>query len=153
MATPPVRTFFSGELLTLLARGLAALALGPAAAGPLPGSFGWFSTGPLIGPDPDAGHPIVSTKDPTALRYKKRPHVRMTTADGAGARSLAHMSFADRSLAAEAPTTFLGADPDIGNRYGVAPQVVCFAPQKRWYMVNSRLPCRSARSTRTNSSR
>lgn len=153
MATPPVRTFFSGKLLILLARGLAALALGPAAAGPLPGSFGWSSTGPLIGPETDAGHPIGSAKDPTALRYKNRPHVCMTTADSAGARSLAHTSFADRSGTVDAPPTLLATDPDIGNRYGAAPQVVCFAPQKRWYMVNARLPWRSAQLTRTNSSR
>ncbi|MFL5997149.1 MAG: hypothetical protein ACJ736_23045 [Streptomyces sp.] len=110
MATPPVRTFISGPVLTLLAPRLAALAPGPAAddrTGPPPGFFGWFSTRPLIGPAPDAGHPIVSVKDPTVLRY----------------------GFADWSQAADAHPTFLDADPDTGNRCPAAPQVRCFAPR------------------------
>ncbi|MDH6492341.1 hypothetical protein M2157_008340 [Streptomyces sp. SAI-127] len=61
MVTPPMRTSISGPVLTLLAPGFTALAPGPAAAcdrtGPLPDSFGRSSTGPLIGPEPDAGHP------------------------------------------------------------------------------------------------
>src|SRR4051812_14534086 len=72
VATPPVRTFFSGPVLTLLAPELAAPAPGPAAGdptGPPPDSFGWSSTGPLIGPGPDAGHQIVSAKDLTVFRY------------------------------------------------------------------------------------
>jgi hypothetical protein len=39
---------------------------------PLPGSFTWSSSGPLIAPEPDAGYPIVSVKDPTVFRYDNR---------------------------------------------------------------------------------
>ncbi len=143
MTTPRIRTYVSGLVLALLAVGLAALSPGPAAAGdlragrpnPLPGSFTWSSTGPLIAPKPDAGHPIVSVKDPTVFRYKNRWHVYATTADTAGRWSLAYSSFKDWSQAAAAPQTFLDANPNIGNRYAAAPQVFYFAPQKLWYMV------------------
>jgi endo-1,4-beta-xylanase len=138
-----MRTFISGLVFTLLAVGMAALSPGPAAAGdfaagradPLPGSFTWSSTGPLIAPKPDAGHPIVSVKDPTVFRHKNRWHVYATTADTAGRWSLAYTSFTDWSQAAAAPQTFLDANPNIGNRYAAAPQVFYFAPHKLWYMV------------------
>ncbi|BBC30245.1 Glycosyl hydrolase family 62 [Streptomyces graminofaciens] len=104
-------------------------------AGPLPGSFSWSSTGPLISPKPDATHRIVSLKDPSVFRYDNRWHVYATTADTSGAWSLAHTSFSDWSQAAAAPQTFLDVNPNIGNRYAAAPQVFHFAPQKLWYMV------------------
>ncbi|MFD3502905.1 non-reducing end alpha-L-arabinofuranosidase family hydrolase [Streptomyces sp. NPDC058677] len=143
MTTPRMRTYISGLVLALLAVGLAALSPGPAAAGDLgagrpaalPGSFTWSSTGPLIAPKPDAGHPIVSVKDPTVFRYKNRWHVYATTADTAGRWSLAYSSFKNWSEAAAAPQTFLDTNPNIGNRYAAAPQVFYFAPQKLWYMV------------------
>ncbi|MBW8819748.1 MAG: glycosyl hydrolase family 62, partial [Streptomyces sp.] len=98
MATPPVRTFFSGPVLTLLAPELAAPAPGPAAAGdrtgPPPDSFGWSSIGPLIATKPDAGRQMVSVKDLTVFRY----------------------NFADWSQAADAHLAFLDADPNSGNR-------------------------------------
>lgn len=143
MTTPRTRTFVSGLVLALLAVGLTALSPGPATAGdapagradPLPDSFTWSSTGPLIAPKPDAAHPIVSVKDPTVFRYRNRWHVYYTTADTAGRWSLAYTSFKDWSRAADAPQTFLDANPNIGDRYAAAPQVFYFAPQKLWYMV------------------
>ncbi|MFJ9965231.1 hypothetical protein [Streptomyces avermitilis] len=39
-------------------------------APPLPGSLTWSSSGPLIAPKQDAGHPVVSVKDPTVFRYR-----------------------------------------------------------------------------------
>jgi endo-1,4-beta-xylanase len=163
MPTPRSRTF-SGALVLLLTA-LAALVLGPTpategqategkategrttarAAGPgraapLPGSFTWTSTGPLISPKPDAAHPIVSVKDPTVFRYKNRRQVYCTTADTAGRWSLAHTTFADWSQAAAAPQTPLDTSPDIGGRYAAAPQVFSFAPQKKCYMVHQTGP-------------
>jgi endo-1,4-beta-xylanase len=35
----------------------------------LPTSYQWESTGPLIGPQPDPTHNVVSAKDPTAVRH------------------------------------------------------------------------------------
>ncbi len=143
MTNPRMRTFIGGLVLALLTVGLTAIAPGPAAAegsrhgrqGPLPDSFSWSSTGPLIGPEPDATHPVVSVKDPTVFRYKNRWHVYATTADTAGSWSLAYTSFKDWSQAAAAPQTFLDANPNIGDRYAAAPEVFYFAPQKLWYMV------------------
>jgi endo-1,4-beta-xylanase len=138
-----MRTFVSGLVLALLAVGLTALTPGPATAddarggraSPLPASFSWSSTGPLIAPAPDAGHPIVSVKDPTVFRHKNRWHVYATTANTSGAWSLTYTSFKDWSQASVAPQTFLDANPNIGNRYAAAPQVFYFAPRKLWYMV------------------
>ncbi|MGW0707447.1 non-reducing end alpha-L-arabinofuranosidase family hydrolase [Streptomyces sp. NPDC002643] len=143
MTTPRMRTFISGLVLALLAVGLTSLTPGPATAdtsrtdlaGPLPTSFTWSSTGPLISPKPDATHPIVSVKDPSVFRYDNKWHVYATTANTSGAWSLAHTSFTDWSQAAAAPQTFLDTNPNIGNRYAAAPQVFYFAPQKLWYMV------------------
>ncbi|SER67500.1 Glycosyl hydrolase family 62 [Streptomyces sp. yr375] len=143
MPTPRTRTFTAGLVLLLIAVTGLVLSPGPAGAtttsperaGPLPGSFAWTSTGPLISPKPDATHPIVSVKDPTVFRYKNRWHVYFTTANTAGAWSLGHTSFTDWSQAAAAPQTFLDTNPNIGNRYAAAPQVFYFAPQKTWYMV------------------
>ncbi|MGW0421332.1 hypothetical protein [Streptomyces sp. NPDC003015] len=102
-----MRTSVGGPVLTSLAPGLASLAPGPAVAGdradPLPEFFGWISADPLNGPEPDAGRPIVSVKGPPVFRYRNHRHVHMTTADTAGAWSLAHASLADRWQAAEAP--------------------------------------------------
>ncbi|MDQ1072697.1 hypothetical protein QFZ32_008137 [Streptomyces canus] len=144
VATPPMRTFISGRVLTLFALGLTTLAPGPAAAGhrtgPLPDSFGWSSTGPLIGPKPDAGHPVVSVKDPTVFRSKNLRHPYMTTADGAGAWSLARTSSADWSRAADAPLAFRDPDPNIGNRHAAVPQVFHFAPHKLSYTVHQTGP-------------
>lgn len=41
----------------------------PIAAADLATSFQWSSTGPLIGPKPDANHSVVAVKDPTVVRY------------------------------------------------------------------------------------
>ncbi|MEU1933277.1 non-reducing end alpha-L-arabinofuranosidase family hydrolase [Streptomyces coeruleorubidus] len=138
-----MRTFVSGLVFMLPAVGVLALAPGPALAGTpqpgregsLPGSFSWSSSGPLISPKPDAGHPILSVKDPTVFRYRDRWHVYFTTADTAGRWSLGYTSFARWSEAASAPQTFLDTNPDIGSRYAAAPQVFHFAPQQTWYMV------------------
>ncbi|UUU20062.1 non-reducing end alpha-L-arabinofuranosidase family hydrolase [Streptomyces sp. DSM 40750] len=143
MTTPRVRTFIRGLILALLAVCVTAQSPGPAAADgsrtsradPLPGSFTWSSTGPLISPRPDATHPIVSVKDPTVFRYEDRWHVYATTANTAGAWSLAHTSFTDWNNASAAPQTFLDANPNIGDRYAAAPQVFYFAPRRLWYMV------------------
>lgn len=162
MPTPYMRTLIGALALTLAAFGAVAVSPSPApdhadadspaaeradsltgATDPvagLPGSFAWSSTGPLIAPKPDAGHPVVSVKDPTVFRYDDRWHVYMTTADTSGRWSLAHTSFADWSQAAGAPQTFLDTNPNIGNRYAAAPQVFYFAPQRKWYMVHQTGP-------------
>ncbi|MFF9809186.1 non-reducing end alpha-L-arabinofuranosidase family hydrolase [Streptomyces coeruleorubidus] len=102
----------------------------PGREGSLPERFTWSSSGPLISPKPDAGHPILAVEDPTVFRYRDGWHVYFTTADTAGRWSLGYTSFARWSEAGSAPQTFLDATPDIGSRYAAAPQIFSFAPQE-----------------------
>ncbi|MET8976697.1 non-reducing end alpha-L-arabinofuranosidase family hydrolase [Streptomyces sp. NPDC004539] len=140
MPTPRTRVSRGGVLPLLLAV-LAALLLTPGAAvaretaESLPRTFGWTSTGPLLGPRPDAAHPVVAVKDPTVFRYGDRWQLYFTTADTAGRWSLGHTSFENFSDARTAPQTYLDTNPNIGGRYAAAPQVFFFAPQDTWYMV------------------
>lgn len=106
------------------------------AAAALPTTYQWESTGPLIGPKPNSGHNVVSVKDPTVVQDASgKWHVFMTTANTAGAWSLAYTSFTDWSQAGSAPHTFLDTNPNIGTRYAAAPHVFYFAPQNLWYLV------------------
>ncbi|WP_211253365.1 non-reducing end alpha-L-arabinofuranosidase family hydrolase, partial [Glycomyces tenuis] len=107
----------------------------PAQADELPSSFQWESSGALIGPKPDGGHDVVSTKDPTVVHYDGQWHVFFTTANTAGAWSLAYTSFSDWSQASSAPHTFLDTNPNIGSRYAAAPHVFYFEPEGLWYLV------------------
>jgi endo-1,4-beta-xylanase len=118
---------------------LAALAVGaPATAGDhgrLPEEFRWVSTGPLIGPKPDATHPIVSIKDPTVVRHGGKWHVFATTANTSGNWSLVYLNFRNWSEAADAPHHYLDQNPGIGTGYRAAPQVFYFAPERKWYLI------------------
>jgi len=104
-------------------------------AAQLPSSFQWSSSGQLIAPKPDANHPVVSVKDPSVIRAGGKWHVFMTTANTAGAWSLAYTSFTDWSQAASASLNYLDTNPNIGTRYAAAPQVFYFAPKNLWYLV------------------
>ncbi|MEV5608565.1 non-reducing end alpha-L-arabinofuranosidase family hydrolase [Streptomyces sp. NPDC052225] len=116
---------------------LLALGAAPAATadgGGLPGTFQWSSSGPLIAPQPDATHPVVSVKDPSVVRYKGRWHVFATTADTSGNWSLVQTSFDDWSQAGTARQTPLDTTA-VGKGYKAAPQVFYFAPRKTWYLI------------------
>jgi hypothetical protein len=102
----------------------------------LPSSYSWESTGPLIGPKPNASHNVVSAKDPTVVRDSSgKWHVFFTVADTAGNWSLAYTGFDDWSQASSAPHTFLDTNPNIGSRYAAAPHVFYFEPDGLWYLV------------------
>lgn len=117
----------------------------------LPGSFQWSSTGPLIAPKPDAGHDIVSVKDPSVVRYHDRWLVFMTTADTSGDWSLAYTSFTDWSAAAAAPQAHLETVSAIGPGYRAAPHAFYFAPRDEWYLVyQTGLPSFSTTTDPTN---
>ncbi|MER6066740.1 non-reducing end alpha-L-arabinofuranosidase family hydrolase [Streptomyces sp. NPDC001792] len=117
---------------------VAVLGTAPAATadgqGRLTSTFQWSSTGPLIAPQPDATHPVVSVKDPSVVRYKGTWHVFATTADTSGGWSLVQTSFDDWSKAGAAHQTPLDTTA-IGKGYRAAPQAFYFAPQKTWYLV------------------
>lgn len=104
----------------------------PPTAQQLPESYQWTSTGTLIGPKPDASHQVVSVKDPTMVRHDDEWLVYMTTANTAGAWSLAYTSFGDWGEAAAAPQSFLDTNPNIGTRYAAAPHMFYFEPGDEW---------------------
>jgi endo-1,4-beta-xylanase len=134
------RRGFAAACALVLGSALAAASATGAAAdrtakATLPTSFQWSSSGVLVGPKPDAAHPIVSIKDPSVVRHQNKWHVFATTANTSGNWSLAYINFADWSQAADAPQHFLDQNPGIGTGYRAAPQVFYFAPQKKWYLV------------------
>lgn len=104
----------------------------PPPTGGLPGSFGWTSTGVLIGPKND-GRGIAGIKDPSVVYHNGKYHVFASTAKSSG-YGLVYTSFTDWSQAGSAPFTYLDQTP-IGAGYRAAPQVFYFAPQKLWYLV------------------
>jgi endo-1,4-beta-xylanase len=116
------------------AAGSASAAGPPRGAAGLPSSFQWSSSGPLIGPKPDAAHPVVSVKDPSVIRYKGRWLVYATTANTAGGWSLEYTSFRDWSQAPAASPYYLDQTA-IGPGYRAAPQVFYFAPKRKWFLV------------------
>ncbi|WP_406110658.1 non-reducing end alpha-L-arabinofuranosidase family hydrolase [Streptomyces sp. NBC_01003] len=119
-----------GALLVALGAAPAATAKGE----DLTSSFTWSSSGPLIAPQPDATHPVVSVKDPSVVRYKGKWHVFATTADTSGGWSLVQTTFTDWSQAGAARQTPLDTTA-IGKGYRAAPQAFYFAPKKKWYLV------------------
>jgi hypothetical protein len=122
-----------------------------AAAQQLPSSFQWSSTGPLIAPKPDAGHDIVSVKDPSVVRHNNQWLVFMTTADTSGDWSLAYTSFSDWPEADAAPQAHLETASAIGPGYRAAPHVFYFAPRDEWYLVyQTGLPSFSTTTDPTN---
>ncbi|MBP2335526.1 endo-1,4-beta-xylanase [Saccharothrix coeruleofusca] len=102
------------------------------AAGSLPSSFRWSSSGILISPKPDATHPNVAVKDPSVVYHNGRYHVFASTyTDG---YNLMYTSFADWSQASSATHHYLDRTA-IGGGYKAAPQVFYFAPQRLWYLI------------------
>ncbi len=93
----------------------------------------WRSSGPLVAPEPDPGHPVMAVKDPTVVYHAGRWHLFATdvTASGLG---LEYRSFTDWSQAAAARPYYLDQS-GIGAGYRAAPQVFYFAPQRLWYLV------------------
>ncbi|SDP84246.1 Glycosyl hydrolase family 62 [Actinopolyspora xinjiangensis] len=100
----------------------------------LPSSFQWSSTGPLIGPKPDATHDAVSFKDPSVVRYEGEWLVYGTTASESGGWNLVYTHFSDWSQASSAPHYYLDRSA-IGSGYRAAPQVFYFEPRDKWYLV------------------
>jgi endo-1,4-beta-xylanase len=99
----------------------------------LPSVLRWRSTGPLIAPQPDSGHPVTGVKDPTVVYHGGRWHLFATVVSPSG-YGLEYRSFSDWSQAGSATPYYLDRS-GIGAGYRAAPQVFYFAPQKLWYLV------------------
>jgi endo-1,4-beta-xylanase len=107
----------------------------PSGHGPaLPSTFRWTSTGPLIGPKPDATHPVSGIKDPSVVYFGGTWHLFATATTARGGYALVYLSFTDWSQAGSATPHYLDRS-GIGPGYRAAPQVFWFAPQKLWYLV------------------
>ena len=148
MKTPRMSRFFAAATVLLVTLG--AQVIGPiaapaiasaapvtnaaAAAGGLPSSFHWNSSGPLIGPKSDASHTLSAIKDPSVVYYNGRYHVFATVTSSTGSYSMVYLNFTDWSQAVAATHYFLDRTP-IGGGYKAAPQVFYFAPQRLWYLV------------------
>ncbi|MCX5206300.1 non-reducing end alpha-L-arabinofuranosidase family hydrolase [Streptomyces sp. NBC_00237] len=111
---------------------LSALGAKKPAAG-LPASFRWTSSGPLIGPKPDAAHKVAALKDPTVVRHDGKYHVFASTASKSG-YNLVYLNFKDWSQAGKATHHYLDRTA-IGTGYRAAPQVFYNTQQRLWYLV------------------
>jgi len=121
----------------------------PPAAGTLPTSFRWSSSGVLVSPKNDASHTIAGIKDPTIVYAEGRWHVFASTANAAG-YNLVYLSFTDWAQAGSATQYYLDQSP-IGAGYRAAPQVFYFAPTATWYLVyQTGLPSYSTTKTISN---
>ncbi|KAF2223932.1 glycosyl hydrolase family 62 protein [Elsinoe ampelina] len=98
---------------------------------PLPSTFTWNSTGPIIGSNPTTD--VAALKDPSVVFFEGKYHVFVSTARADG-YNLAYLSFPTFDSASNATITYL-EQTAIGPGYRAAPQVFYFAPQKLWYLV------------------
>jgi hypothetical protein len=104
------------------------------AAAQAPDPYAWTSTGPLISAIPDATHPIVSVKDPTAVFYNNQWLVYATTADTSGNWNMVYLNFPDWNHAAAAQPYYMDSTPGFAG-YHCAPELFYFTPQNKWYLI------------------
>lgn len=95
------------------------------------GAFAWKASQPLIGPDADAADPHVSIKDPTIVRHEGGWHLFATVRLASGKVDTEYVSFDDWPQAAKAPRHVLA----LHDQYYCAPQILYFAPHKKWYLI------------------
>jgi len=105
-----------------------------ASASSVPTPLTWTTSRPLVFPEADAAHPIVSVKDPSVVYYNSKWQVFATTADTSGNWSMVYLNFPSWEDAVTAKPFYL--DQDAGLRgYHCAPQVFYFRPQNKWYLI------------------
>ena len=96
--------------------------------------YAWSSTPPLISAVPNASHPIVSVKDPTAIFYNNQWNVYATTADTSGNWNMVYLNFTEWNQASAAKPYYLDATAGLSG-YHCAPELFYFTPQKKWYLI------------------
>jgi len=104
------------------------------AAAPASDPYAWTSTGPIISAIPNATHPIVSVKDPTAVFYNNQWIVYATTANTSGDWNMVYLNFPTWSQAAAAQPYYMDATPGFAG-YHCAPELFYFAAQNQWYLI------------------
>jgi hypothetical protein len=96
--------------------------------------YAWSSTGPLISAIPNATHPILSVKDPTAVFYNNQWLVYATTADTSGNWNMVSVNFPNWNQASAAQPYYMDATPGFAG-YHCAPELFYFTPQNKWYLI------------------
>lgn len=96
--------------------------------------YAWSSSGPLISAIPNATHPLIAIKDPTALYYDNQWNVYATTADSSGNYNMAYLNFTDWNEASAAQPYYMDATPGFSG-YHCAPELFYFTPQNKWYLI------------------
>lgn len=101
---------------------------------PLPSTYSWVSTGPIISPISDATHNLVAIKDPTAVFHDGKWHMYASSVGAGGVYGLVYLSFSDFNDVGSG--TFYHMDQTPGfETYVAAPQLFYFEPQDLWYLV------------------
>jgi hypothetical protein len=96
--------------------------------------YAWSSTGPLISAVPDATHPLIGIKDPTAVYYNNQWNVYASSVDSSGNYNMVYLNFTDWSQAAAAKPYYLDENPNLTG-YHCAPELFYFTPQNKWYLI------------------
>jgi len=94
----------------------------------------WSLSGMIVGPVPDATHPINAVKDPTAFYYNNQWNVYATDVDTNGYYNMEYVHFADWSNAPSATPYYMDQTSGLSG-YHCAPTVFYFTPQKKWYLI------------------
>jgi hypothetical protein len=125
-------TFRPSVFLVLLALPSAARAAELAAAdAPLPTSFRWTASPPVLHPAPAGGENWHSVKDPSIVHHDGRWHLFVTVRGTNRSHAIVYLSFADWAEADKAPRHVLSCHEG----YFCAPQVFYFMPHKKWYLI------------------
>jgi hypothetical protein len=103
------------------------------------GRISWTSSKTLVQAKQDrlpesAGHPWVSVKDPSIVRFQDRWHLFCSlrkAKQGEGRIRIGYTSFEDWQQAGEARWSVLELTPG----YHGAPQIFYFEPQQTWYLI------------------
>ncbi len=96
--------------------------------------YTWSSTGPLISAVPNATHPLIAVKDPTAVYYDNQWNVYATSVDSSGNYNMVYLNFPEWSQASTALPYYMDATPGFGG-YHCAPELFYFAPRNKWYLI------------------
>ncbi|KAJ3028694.1 hypothetical protein HDV00_010091, partial [Rhizophlyctis rosea] len=112
----------------------------PVVKSKLPTNFNWTATEPLIFPQNDTTHTMVSIKDPSIIHWNGKYHIYATGAYSSGANAtdfkMIYTSFKSFEEIAKKPPKihFMDEDPDF-RIYGCAPQIFFYEPHKLWYLI------------------
>lgn len=117
-----------GLLLTLC---IASLAQDAGGDDLLAGRFRWQCGAPLLGPADRPEDPCVSVKDPSVVHYGGRWHLFCTIRSKHRTHQIEYTSFVNWQESERAERHVLSMHPG----YFCAPQVFCFTPQRKWYLV------------------